>query len=115
MLTRHSRPRSCGCQTTHFVEFLDSFLDEDAKKAMHQALINDGQIRDTSFKAAAKRLMIGVARRVAGEAGDELAEIFGGAVRGLVSGDADSVKNAVRNIDLGGDAPTNTQEREERE
>ena len=97
---------------THFVEFLDSFLDVKAKKAMHQALIDDGQIKDKSFKAAAFRLMKGVTRRVAGEAGDELAEIFGAAVRGLVSGDADSVKIAVENIDIGVDIPADAEEQE---
>ena len=84
----------------HFVDFLDAFLDEDTKKAMHQALIDDGQLQDKSFKAVAFRILKGVAKKAAGEAGDELADLFGEAVRGLVAGDADGVKGAVEDIDL---------------
>ena len=84
----------------HFVDFLDAFLDEDTKKAMHQALIDDSQLRDKSFKAVAFRILKGVAKKAAGEAGDELADLFGEAVRGLVAGDADVVKGTVEDIDL---------------
>ena len=90
----------------HFVEFLDSFLDQETKKAMHRALVKDGQIKDRSFKAVAFRILKGVARKAAGEVGDELTDVFGEAVRGLVSGDADSVMNAVGSIELDDDTLT---------
>ena len=90
----------------HFAEFLDSFLDRETKKAMHRALIEDGQIKDKSFKAVAFRILKGVARKAAGEVGDELTDVFGEAVRGLVSGDADSVKRAVGSIELNDDTLT---------
>ena len=84
----------------HFVEFLDASLDKDAKKAMHRALIEDGQIKDKSFKAVAFRILKGVAKKAAGEVGDEITDLFGEAVRGLVTGDSGSVKSAVDGIDL---------------
>ena len=90
----------------HFVEFLDAFLDQKTKKAMHRALIKDGQIKDKSFKAVAFRILKGVAKKAAGEVGDELTDLFGEAVRGLVSGDADGVKGAVDGIDLDDEALT---------
>lgn len=90
----------------HFVEFLDAFLDQETKKTMHRALIKDGQIKDKSFKAVAFRILKGVAKRAAGEAGDELTDLFGDAVRALVSGDADGVKSAMEGIELDDDALT---------
>lgn len=90
----------------HFVEFLDVLLDKETKKAMHQALIKDGQIKDKSFKAVAFRVLKGAAKRAAGEVGGELTDLFGEAVRGLITGNPDDVKNAVDGIDLGDEALT---------
>ena len=90
----------------HFAEFLDAFLDQETKKAVHRALIKDGQIKDKSFKALAFRILKGVAMKAAGEVGDELTDLFGEIVQGLVSGDADSVKGAVEGIDLDDEALT---------
>ena len=90
----------------HFADFLDAFLDQEIKKAVHEALIKDGQIKDKSFKAVAFRILKGVAKKAAGEVGDELADLFGEIVQGLVSGDADSVKGAVEGIDLHDEALT---------
>lgn len=84
----------------HFVEFLDAFLDKKTKKVMHQALISDDQIKDRSFKAVAYRILKGVAKKAAGEVGDELTDLFGETVQGLMTGDSDSVKCAVESIDL---------------
>ena len=82
------------------VDFLDAFLDEEIKKAMHHALIEDGQLQDKSFKAVAFRVLKGVAKKAAGEAGDELADVFGEAIRGLMTGDTEGVKGAIDVIDL---------------
>ncbi len=84
----------------HFVEFLDAFLDQETKKTIHEALIKDGQIKDKSFKAVAFRILKGVAKKAAGQAGDELTDLFGEAVRGLIAGDADGMKDAIDVIDL---------------
>ena len=84
----------------HIVDFLDAFLDEEIKKAMHHALIEDGQLQDKSFKVVAFRVLKGVAKKAAGEAGDELADVFGEAIRGLMTGDAEGVKGAIDVIDL---------------
>jgi hypothetical protein len=84
----------------HFVEFLDAFLDEGEKRKMHGALIKDGQLKDSSFKAVAFRILKGVAKKAAGEVGGELTDLFEKAVQGILSGDADSVKKAVETIDL---------------
>ena len=84
----------------HFAEFLDVFLDKEAKKAMLEALIKDGQIKDKSFKAIAFRVLKGIANKAVGAAGDELADLFGEAVRGLIEGDVEGVKGAVDGIDL---------------
>ncbi len=84
----------------HFVEFLDAFLDKEEKKAMHKALIKDSQLKDKSFKAVAFRILKGVAKKAAGEVGGELTDLFGEAVQGLITGDADSVKGAIDSIDI---------------
>ena len=88
----------------HFVEFLDVFLGEAEKKAMHKALIKDNQLKDKSFKAVAFRVLKGVAKKAAGEVGAELTDLFGEAVRGLITGDADSVTESVEGIDLSDEA-----------
>lgn len=84
----------------HFVEFIDDFLGDTEKKEMHQALINDNQLKDNSFKAVASRILKGVAKKAAGDAGAELTDLFGEVVRGLITGNADSVTKAVDGIDL---------------
>ena len=84
----------------HFVEFLDDFLGDAEKKKMHQALINDNQLKDKSFKAVAFRILNGVAKKAAGEVGVELTDLFGEAVRGLITDNADIVTKAVEGIDL---------------
>lgn len=93
-------PEIVRLSVKHFVEFLDSFLDQKAKDSMHGALIKDGQLKDNSFKAVAFRILKGVAKKAASDAGEELADLFGETVRNLLSGDVDGVKDAVVDIDL---------------
>ncbi len=78
----------------HFVEFLDDFLDDVEKKKMYQALIKDNQLKDTSFIATACRILKSVAEKAAGKAGAELTDLFGEAVRGLITDNADIVIEA---------------------
>ncbi|MDE0156036.1 MAG: hypothetical protein OXI88_00660 [Gammaproteobacteria bacterium] len=75
----------------HFVEFLDDFLGDIGKKKIQQALIKDNQIEDNSYKAAACRILKGIAEKAAGEAGGELTDLLGKAVSGLVEDNAVSV------------------------
>ena len=84
----------------HFVEFLDDFLSDTEKEEMHQALIKDNQLQDKSFKAVASRILRGVAKKLASEAGAELYDLFGDIVQGLITGDADGVKERVVGVDL---------------
>ena len=84
----------------HFVEFLDDFLGDTEKEEMHQALIKDNQLQDKSFKAVAFRMLRGVAKKVAGEAGAELNDLFGEIVQGIITGDSDGVKECVVGVDL---------------
>ena len=84
----------------HFVEFLDDFLSDTEKDEMHQALIEDNQLQDKSFKAVASRILRGVAKKVAGEAGAELNDLFGEIVQGLITGDSDGVIERVVGVDL---------------
>ena len=75
----------------HFVEFLDNFLGEFEKKKIRQALLRDNQIEDNTYKAAACRILKGIAEKAAGKAGGELIDLFGEAVRGLLEDNAASV------------------------
>ena len=84
----------------HFVEFLDDFLGDAEKEEMHQALIKDNQLQDKSFKAVAIRILKGVAKKAAGEAGAELTDLFSETVCGIITGNADAVKETIGGIDL---------------
>ena len=75
----------------HFVEFLDDFLDDSEKRKINQALLNDNQIDDKSYKAAARRILESIAEKAVGKAGGELIDLFGDAVRGLIDDNAASV------------------------
>lgn len=82
----------------HFVEFLDDFLEDMEKKKIQQALIKDNQIEDNSYKAAACRILKGIAEKAAGEAGGELTDLLGNAVRGLVEDNAVSVLEIYKRV-----------------
>jgi hypothetical protein len=84
----------------HFVDFLDVFLDKETKESTHRALIRDGQVTDKSFKAVAFRILKGIAKKAAGEVGDEVTDLFGDAVRGFMTGNADGVKDVIGGLDL---------------
>lgn len=85
---------------SHFAEFLDDFLDRGTKTSITKSLIKDGQKKDKSFLAVAGRILGGIAKKAAGEAGGEIAGLFGDAVRGLLSADAEGVKSSVEGTGL---------------
>ena len=84
----------------HFVEFIDDLLDAPTKKSLHKQLIKDHQLKDKSFKAVSTRILKSIASKAAGEVGDEITDLFGDAVKGLLTGVASHVSNAIADIDL---------------
>jgi|GEM_PF-1307211 len=84
----------------HFVDFLDNFLDKETKKSLQKQLVKDHHLADKSFKGIAFRVLKGVAKKAAGEVGAELTDLFGDAVKGLLTGDSGDVNTAVKGIDL---------------
>ena len=87
----------------HFVDFLDALLDEPTKKAMQEKLTKDGHLTDKTFKGVAFRILKGIATKAIGQAGGEIAEEFGDAAKGLITGAADLVQNAIGDRDLSGE------------
>ena len=84
----------------HFVEFLDDLLDTPTKKALHKQLIKDHQLKDKSFKAVGTRILKSIANKAAGEVGDEITDLFGDAVKGILGGAASEVREALTGIEL---------------
>jgi len=82
------------------VEFLDAFVETNTKKTVLEGLTKDKQVKDKRFKAVAYRILRGVAIRVAGEAGGELTNIFGDAVKGIIDGSVDEVTKAAGEINF---------------
>lgn len=83
----------------HFAEFLDDFLDDSVKARLRDKLIQDRQLPDTSFKAIARGVLRGLAKKAVGQAGGQLVDLFGETVQGLLSGDSAAVEKAVKEID----------------
>ena len=79
----------------HFVEFLDSFVDEEKKQTIRRGLVRDGRLKDRSFRALALRVLSDLAKKLAGEAAGEITELFGDTVRGLITGKLDLVATAI--------------------
>lgn len=67
-----------------FVEFLDGLLDAQTKQQVRARLVADKQLPDRSFKALAKGVLGKLAEKVAGKAGEDIAEGLVGAVAGAV-------------------------------
>lgn len=93
-----------------FVDFLDDLIDADTKAAVKARLVKDKQLPDKSFKALATGILSKLGEKVAGKAGEALADQvveIGGAIAkpaaeritafliGLLQKDVDAAVGAV--------------------
>ena len=74
----------------HFVEFLDTLVDDAAKKKIREALLKDKQIKDDSFKSLVIEAVKDVGKKAVGQGTTELAgklvqAIFDGDVGNFIS------------------------------
>ena len=75
-----------------FVDFLDTLVDDETKRAVKAVLVKDKQLPDRSFKALAAGVLRKLGERIAGEPGGALArgaiDKASSFIGGLLSGDA---------------------------
>jgi hypothetical protein len=57
-----------------FVEFLDKFIEEDRKQEIRQALVDDDQLQQLTFKRIASSALKHLARKALGKAGAALVD-----------------------------------------
>jgi hypothetical protein len=82
-----------------FVEFLDTVVDDETKKAIKTVLVKDKQLPDRSFKALATGILKKLGEKVADEAGGEIAKVAVGKASGFLSGIlSGDLKGAVKGI-----------------
>ena len=71
----------------HFVEFLDTLVDDATKKTIREALLKDKQIKDDSFKSLVIEAVKDVGKKAVGQGTTELA---GKLVEAIFDGDVDN-------------------------
>ncbi len=88
-----------------FVEFLDHLVDPGVKKAFKAKLVKDKQLEDKSFTAIAKGVLGKLGEKVAGKAGEAVADTVVDGAKGMLGPAAEQVTSFLISL-LKGDADT---------